>query len=144
MTTSRRTLFSTLLGFLISSLFVGCGQKPEAKVDISAQIAGLKSPDKDTRINACVEIAKAGPNAASAVPTLIPLLKDADAEVRKLASYALYEIGPAAKAAISAVREHLNDPDRYVAAQAVNTLRAIDPTAADLKPLPNVMTGNKP
>ena len=131
------------LSALLPILFFGCA-KPAAKVDVSAQIAALKSADKDARINACVELAKGGPKAVSAVPALIPLLKDADGEVRRLASYALMEIGPEAKAAIPGIREHLNDPDRLVALQAINTLRAIDPTAKDLRAPPNVMTEAKP
>ena len=136
-------LMAILLSSLVPIFFLGCA-KPGEKVDVSAQIAALKSADKDTRVNACVELAKAGPKAASAVPALIPLLKDADAEVRKISSYALYEIGPEAKAAIPAVKEQLNDPDRFVVSQAINTLRAIDPTAKDLPTPPNVTTGVKP
>ncbi|MBI2947822.1 MAG: HEAT repeat domain-containing protein [Verrucomicrobia bacterium] len=135
-------VFLMVFTVFIASLGSACAKKET--VNVSAQTAGLKSPDKDTRINACIELAKAGPKAASAVSDLIPILKDQDAEVRRLAAYALYEIGEGAKAAIPAVKELMNDRDPAVVQQALNTLRAIDPTAKDLQAPPNVTTGVKP
>ena len=132
-----------LLTLVAFGLVSGCGSKEE-KVDVSSQTQALKSADKDARVNACIELAKAGPKAAPAVPALIPLLKDSDAEVRRLAAYAIMEIGPDAKAAIAPIRELMSDRDFTVAQQALNTLRAIDPTAKDLKAPPNAMTGGKP
>jgi HEAT repeat protein len=137
-----RSFCCAVLTVFLASLASSCSKK-EA-VNVSAQTARLKSPDKDARINACVELAKAGPNAVSAVPDLIPVLKDQDAEVRRLAAYALYEIGEGAKAAIPAVKELMSDRDPAVVQQALNTLRAIDPAAKDLQAPPNVATGVKP
>ncbi len=127
----------TILALLFAGFLAACAAK-EQSVDVSATTQALKSADKDTRVNACVELAKAGAKAAPAVPDLIPLLKDKDSEVKRLAAYALMEIGPGAKAAIAPLRELLNDPERAVALQAINSLRAIDPNAADIKPPPNV------
>lgn len=126
-----------VLATVVVGVLSACSAKEE-KVDVSTQTAALKSPDKDARVNACVELAKAGPKAVSAVPDLIPLLKDQDSEVRRLAAYAIMEIGPEAKAAIPGIKELLSDPKQDVALQAVNTLRIIDPTAKELKPPPNV------
>lgn len=143
MNKSLLTCLAMLLTLVTFGLVSGCGKKEE-KVDVSAHTQALKSADKDARVNACVELAKAGPKAVSAVPDLIPLLKDSDSEVRRLAAYAIMEIGPQAKAAISPIRELMNDRDFAVAQQALNTLRAIDPTAKDLQAPPNVTTGPKP
>jgi HEAT repeat protein len=132
-----RVLLVTALAFGILSL-IGCSGEKPAQVNVNAMIEELKKEDKDARVNACVELAKAGPKAAPAVSALIPVLKDKDAEVRRLAAYTLYEIGIEAKAAVPAVKEMMSDPDRSVVMQAVNTLRAIDPAVAGMKSPPNV------
>lgn len=122
-----------LLGLGLSSVsFIsGCSKEAAAakKVDVSAMTQALKGEDKDARINACIELAKAGPRAKGAVPALIPLLKDPDTVTRRLAAYALGQIGPDAKEALTALRDLTADPDRTVMMQAVNSLRSIDPKA---------------
>jgi HEAT repeat protein len=121
-------------------LWSGCGGGANTeKVDVQAQIQNLKSDNAETRQNACVELAKAGEDAAPAVPALIPLLKDGDALVRRLAAYALGQIGPKAKQAVPALKELLNDSERDVITATVNAIRAIDETAANtMAPPPNV------
>lgn len=116
----------------------GCSKNGSGDVNVTAMIAELKKPDSAAQQDACIELAKAGPNAAPAVSALIPLLKDSNPDTRRLAAYTLMEIGPAAKAAIPAVKELLRDSDRQTALQAVNTMRAIDPSSADLPMTPNV------
>jgi len=120
---------SIALGAICAGCFTSCSKEPAASknADVSAMTAALKSEDNDARINACVELAKAGPNAAPAIQSLIPLLKDNDPTVRRLAAYALGEIGPASKPALPALKEMLNDSDRQVVMQVVNSLRSIDP-----------------
>jgi len=127
-------------GLLLAGLGAGCGGgEPTAKVDVQAQIQNLKSEDAQKRVDACVELAKAGPDAASAVTSLIPVLKDSDALVRRLAAYALGQIGPKAKEAVPALKELMNDTDRDVLTATINAIRAIDAAAAsDVKPPPNV------
>ena len=50
----------------------------------SIEVGGaLKSEDKEARINACVELAKAGSKAAPAVQALIGVLKDIRAKLNK-------------------------------------------------------------
>jgi len=122
---------------LLAGLISGCSGGSQEKVNVQAQIQNLKSEDKDTRVNACVELAKAGPDASSAVQSLIPLLKDADSLVRRLAAYALGQIGPKAKEALPALKELINDADRDVVSATINAINAIDPTSA-IKPPPNV------
>jgi HEAT repeat protein len=135
----KNPIRSSLLGTLIAALtgiMASCSKEDvEAKkVNVSAMTAALKSDDKDARVNACVELAKAGPRSASAVPALIPLLKDKEPEVRKLAAYALGQVGPEAKSALPALKELTADRDRGVTMQAVDSLRSIDPKGfSDLK-----------
>ncbi len=116
-----------LSAVLIVSVGSGCGGKSGEKVDVQAQIPKLSSADQDARANACIELAKAGPNAAPAMKALIPVLKDPDALVRRLAAYALGEVGEKAKEAVPALKELLNDGDSSVAIQANLSIRAIDP-----------------
>jgi HEAT repeat protein len=127
------------LSLLLLTLTVGCGQKgPQVNVGVNTQ--DLKSTDTDKKVNACTELAKAGPQAAGAVPDLIPLLKDKDPLVRSLSAYALGQIGPAAKAALPALREAMSDSDPQVPRSALNALRAIGETNVNFA-MPNAMTG---
>ena len=145
MTPQRTGTLLALSSALLLSLFVACSSKEESeagKVDVGAMTAGLASPDKATKINACVELGKAGARSAPAVSALIPLLKDPDAEVRRLAAYALGEIGPAASAALPDLKGMMADPDRDVVLQIVNTLRNVDPKS--YQSLQNVNATDQP
>ena len=131
----RSALLVTLIA-AVTGIMTSCAKEDaEAKkVDVSAMTGALKSDDKDARVNACIELAKAGPRSAPAVPALIPLLKDKDPEVRRLAAYALGQVGPQAKSALPALKELSADRDRGVVMQAVDSLRSIDPKGfTDLK-----------
>jgi len=141
MKTSLRFLFCLGLCGLMVGSFAGCSKEagPNKSVNVSAMITALKSPDKDTRDNACVELAKAKENAAPAVSTLIELLKHSDPETRRLAAYALGEIGPKAALAVPALKELLNDSERTVVTQAINSLRSIAPTSVPSENMPNVL-----
>ena len=129
------------LSALLLPLFVaGCsGGGSKEKVDVQAQMQHLKSADTETRVNACVELAKAGPNAAPAVSALIAALKDSDFLVRRLSANALGQIGPKAKEAVPALKEAANDRDASVRTEAIGAMQGIDPTAAaGMKAMPNV------
>ena len=119
----------TTLCIVLAAGVPGCSKEDAAakKVNVPAMMAALKSDSKETRDDACVELAKAGPRAKAAVPLLIPLLKNKDHVSRRLAAYVLGEIGPEAKAALPALKEMLNDTDREVLKQVANSLRSIDP-----------------
>ena len=139
---STHTLLVLVCSLLLAGFAIGCGggggEKTE-KVDVQAQIQNLKSDKPDAKVNACVELAKAGPDAAPAVQSLSPLLKDPDPLVRRLAAYALGQIGPKAKEAIPALKDLMNDPERDVLTATINAIRAIDDSAAaGVKPPPNV------
>ena len=110
-----------------------------AKVNVKAMTAALKGADKDARINACIELAKAGPRAEPAVESLIPLLKDSDPLVRRLAAYALGQVGPKASQSLPALKGLLGDPDYNVQTAALNATRAIDPKAVDAN-IQNIQT----
>src|SRR5262245_6455619 len=105
-------------------ILVGCGGETREKVDLSAQLPGL-SGDTDAKVAALAEIAKLGPNAASAVDKIIPLLKDDDAIVRRTAAYTLGTIGAAAKAAVPELKAMLKTTDRDQLTAAANALNAI-------------------
>ncbi|HTE91575.1 MAG TPA: HEAT repeat domain-containing protein [Terriglobales bacterium] len=124
-----RIVVMTAFSLTATGIFSGCSKENAdvKKINVAAMMEALKGEDKDARINACVELAKAGPRAAPAVQALIGTLKDADPTVRRLAAYTLGEIGPEAKPALSALKELMNDPDRQVVMQVVNSLRSIDP-----------------
>jgi HEAT repeat protein len=128
-----------VLSLPLSGLITGCGQKAP-QVNVSANTQDLKSSDTDKKVNALTELAKAGPQAAGAVPDLIPLLKDKDPLVRSLAAYALGQIGPAAKAALPALQEAMSDSDPQVPRSVLNALRAIGDAGANVA-VPNSMTG---
>lgn len=129
--THLRHALRPLFALLLAALLAGCGGEAEKKeiVDLAAQVAAL-SGDADAKANALAEIAKAGPDAASAVDKIMPLLKDEDAVVRRLAAYALGSIGPAAKAAIPDIKALLDTTDRDQLSSAANALRSIDPASA--------------
>ena len=106
------------------TLAVGCSKSD--KVDVKANMAALKSAEGEAKVNALVELSKAGPEAAPAVPDLITLLKDTDPMVRRLAAYTLGQIGEKAKPASAELKRLMTDSDRDVVMNAVNALRAID------------------
>ncbi len=140
MKTFQSTLLSLALALSVAGALTACKKQSAANVNVSAQIADLKSPDTDKKVNACIELAKAGPDASPAINDLIPLLKDKDPLVRHLAAYALGQIGPKASAAIPALREAMNDSDHQVESDALNALRFIGDTNANVN-VPSVMTG---
>ena len=127
-----KPFLSIAIGCLVGFGLSGCSKEDAAakKINVAALTETLKSEDTEARINACVELAKAGPRAASAVQALMPLLKDNDPNVRRLAAYALGEIGAASAPALPSLKAMLGDPDRQVVMQVVNSLRSIDPKGA--------------
>lgn len=138
--------FSSITTTLAITLLLsanGCSKEDNAmgggeKVDVAAQLAIVKSGEDNAKVDALVEIGKAGPRAADAVPALIEALKSKDETVRRMAAYALGQIGPKAKAAVPALQALLNDPVREIPLQAVNSWRLIDPATA---PKPDMGTG---
>ena len=129
-----------LLCLVLSAGTLGCNQggEPPQKVDVAAQVAGLKGND-DAKAAALSELAAGGKNSAAAVDEIIPLLKSEDPVIRRLAAYALGQIGPAAKAALPGLTALLQDSDRNAVTAAINAIRAVDPSKASVEAPPNTM-----
>jgi HEAT repeat protein len=138
---SAAALFLTLAFLLAGS---GCSKEEQSwgnkDINVTKAIGELKSPDKETRVQAAIALAGAGENAAPAVSALTEALKDNAPDVRRLAAYALGEIGPKAAPAIPALKELMADRDGTVVQQVVNSLRNIDPKAAGDIQFKNVTT----
>jgi HEAT repeat protein len=126
---------------LLALVLAGCGKGEDApkKVDVSAQVAGLKG-NGEAKSAALSELAAGGPNSAAAVDDIIPLLKDEDPVIRRLAAYALGQIGPKAKAALPGLTAMMQDSDRNAITAAINAIRAIDPSKAGTEGIPNTMS----
>jgi HEAT repeat protein len=120
-------------------LLTACSGSGASKVDVKAEIANLKSPDANVRVEALTSLSTLGPKAAPAASALAEALKDSDPLVRRLAGYALMEIGPEAKSVAPAVQEAIKkENDQAAMMQLVNTLKTIDPKAASDMKLMNV------
>jgi HEAT repeat protein len=86
----------------------------------------LHDPNPTTQAQGAYGLGRLGPEARSAVPSLIEALKK-DPPVRRNAALALGEIGPDARAAVPALCEALKDSEwmvRWQAAQALGTIGA--------------------
>ncbi len=129
-----------LLCLVLGAGTLGCSQssEPLQKVDVAAQVAGLKGND-DAKTAALTELAAGGKNSAAAVDEIIPLLKSEDPVIRRLAAYALGQIGPSAKAALPALTALMQDSDRNAVTAALNAIRAIDTSKASVEAPPNTM-----
>ena len=129
-----------LLCLVLGAGTLGCNQsgEPPQKVDVAAQVAGLKGND-DAKAAALTELAAGGKNSAAAVDEIIPLLKSEDPVIRRLAAYALGQIGPSAKAALPGLTAMLQDDDRSAVTAALNAIRAIDTSKASIEAPPNTM-----
>lgn len=116
-----------ILTALAGLFLVGCGPGENAgkKIDVAAQLAGLKG-DNDAKAAALAELAAGGPKSAPVVSEITVLLKDSDPVLRRLAAYALGQIGPAAKSAVPDLKRLLEDRDSNAVTAAVNALRVID------------------
>ncbi len=120
--------------------------------DLSVAIlakSALNSPHRQTKDRASVyvttlqmgrgandyalhKLAQLGPEAAGAVPVVIPILKDGRPLHRYLAAEVLGAIGPGAKDAVPALTAALQDEDAVVRESVAEALRAI--TTADTSP----------
>ncbi len=80
---------------------------------------------EEVRPKAAAIIARIGPAAKEAVPTLIDALSDETPETRNEVLFALAAIGPGAEAAVAAATEALGDPEmnvRYAACYALGKI----------------------
>lgn len=107
-----------------------------------ALIELLLDPDAGVRWHAASDLGYLGPDAATAVPRLIPLLKDpqtgrkgAQVYVRSAAACTLGKIGPLAETALPALRVALEDPSPYDRAVAAIAIWRFDPRAPTTLPV---------
>lgn len=118
-----------LVGLLGSA---GCSKQDQSSTgpaDVQAMIQQLSSSDEHQRVDACIALGSAGPQAAEAVPALTAALKDPSSLVSSLAAYALGQIGPAAAPALPELRNLLSSGDPEVSRSAMSALRLIEAPA---------------
>jgi HEAT repeat protein len=103
--------------------------------DVPGLTKRLKAGAEAVRLEAAEELAKAGPKAKAALPTLLDVLKtDSSIEVKRAAAKALGAIGPAAKIAVPALVEVLKERDLYTYPTAAEALGNIGPDARPAVP----------
>jgi HEAT repeat protein len=89
-------------------------------------------------------LAKMGPKAAAAVPTLIEIAKGADPETREQINFALAAIGPEAAPATELLISGISNDDKRIRESALYALRAIGPGAkVATRPLLQKMEADK-
>lgn len=107
----------------------GCTNKKEAAVDIQAQVQALTG-DQDAKLNALVELSKAGPGALPALDKIVALLTEDDPLIRRTAAYAIEKIGPTAKSAIPALEKAMEGATIDVTMAATRAIEALKGSSA--------------
>lgn len=107
----------------------GCTNKKEAAVDIKAQVQALTG-DQDAKLNALVELSKAGPGALPALDKIVALLAEDDPLIRRTAAYTLEQMGPAAKSAIPALEKAMEGATIDVTMAATRAISALKGSSA--------------
>jgi len=130
----RITLF-VLVGCGLAGLLgsVGCSkqdQRSTGPVEVRSMIEQLGSSDEHQRVDACIALGSAGPQAAEAVPALTVALKDPSSLVSSMAAYALGQIGPAAVPALPELHNLLSSGDPEVSRSAISAMRLIEAPSA--------------
>jgi HEAT repeat protein len=108
------------------------GDKPPAPDSVPVLLKKIKGADRETRLQALMDLADHGPKAAAAVPALVQLLHDQDEDFRLNAALALGRIG---NAAIPALVEALADQDMDVRYHALSALGWAGPAARPAAPV---------
>lgn len=107
----------------IAQLATNALAREEYPIQVSTLLMSLNTGG--SRTYTLQQLAKLGPRAAEAVPSLIPLLTAEPALNRYLAAVTLEAIGPAAKDAESPLRHRIEDHEPVVREAVVDALRAI-------------------
>ncbi len=115
----------------IAQLATNALAREEPPIQVSTLLMSLNTGG--SRTYTLQQLAKLGPRAAEAVPSLIPLLAAEPALNRYLAAVTLEAIGPAARDAESPLRHRLEDHEPVVREAVVDALRAIGVT---VEPVP--------
>ncbi len=96
------------------------------KSDIPMMLQAAGHPNWRMRFWALVGIAKLGPDAKEAIPTVTRLLADRDSDVRATAVFTLGCLEPKSKSAIFALRKRVADQDAQVSYLALKALQQLD------------------
>jgi HEAT repeat protein len=96
---------------------------------LPALIMALQDSDQDVRALSAQAIGDIGPEAATAVPSLVNLLSK-DSYSRISVFIALHDIGPAARGALPALKPYLSDPDADVRKMAARAVAGIEGSSA--------------
>jgi HEAT repeat protein len=110
----------------IAQLATNALAREEHPIQVSTLLMSLNSVG--SRAYTLGQLAKLGPRAVEAVPSLIPLLTAEQPLDRYLAAITLEAIGPAAKEAEPSLRRALDDQEPVVREAATDALRAIGVT----------------
>jgi HEAT repeat protein len=123
-----------LVILLAATLISGCSGKatPDGKSTADFERM-LHDANPAIQAQGAFGLSRLGPDARSAVPSLIEALKK-DPPVRRNAALALGEIGPDARDAVPALREALKDSEWMVRWQAAQALGKIGPEARQAIP----------
>jgi len=108
------------------------GDQAEYSIATWVDTGGFGRPAKRqmyVRANAAEALGSIGPDAQTAIPTLLELLQDSQADVRKAAADALGNLGPASKEAVPALTALLSDKESAVRGPAARALGRIGPEA---------------
>ena len=111
-------------------------QRDPPPVDTHSLIKLLDSKDERERAKVLQSLAKAGPEAAEALPQLLEILRQEDSYDKTLALRCLAAIGPAAAEAVPQLHALLKDKDKQFIfrMEAMGALITIDPTGEGVIP----------
>ena len=107
-------------------------QKQPPKVELKQLLKNLKSTDEYTKLDAMMQLADWGPQAAPAIPDLVAALQSTNEDFRLNSAIALGKIG---KAAVAPLAELVADKDVDTRYYAIWALGWIGPDAKDMAPL---------
>ena len=118
-------------------------QSIDIKESLPGLTACLRDPEARVRWSAALALGGLGPDAAAAIPGLVPLLLDAQegdrkrwySSVRSAAALTLGIIGPQAKRALPALRSLLNDPSPYDSSTAALAVWRINAEVTNTLPV---------
>jgi HEAT repeat protein len=124
-----------LLLALFSALLVSAcrGRTPYEGKSVAALERMLRDPNPTVQAQGAYGLSRLGPDARSAVPSLIAALKKSSA-VRQNAALALAQMGHEARDAVPALGEALGDSEWAVRRQAALALGKIGPQAQSAVP----------
>jgi HEAT repeat protein len=115
---------------VVALAMVGIDADQASKV-VALLLKDAQATDEKQRQAAILALARLGPAAAPAVPSLAGLLKDPNVAFRRLSLFLLGEIGHASRSALPALIAALSDSDNEVRASAAHLLEEIGPEASE-------------